>query len=304
MAKENLIEKRTFVSRVIMSDGYSFEDCLLNFKGYVPFNSKDIELSFVEDHLHYITGCFVATQKKGIAPQHKPGVENDYSAIPLGPGKGLAYPNMFLYIKELQVLIWEVNRYGVVESSMSNYFETIATQKTLAGFHCSIFPLLNLNASKRIKNMLRIDSVELQIANPVAYLNQNAAQGALSSVGKLVNETNATKSIGITLKAEPSSGGSLTKSGISSLLGFFASDTPKTVKGRTHDRFIVKGVKNIEDSIVVEETINLVFDRMVGYFKLKNQTIQSDLQIPKRKEGIELVYMKLHSSLKELLSED
>lgn len=303
MANTSLIEKRTFVSRVIMSEKYLFEDCLLTFKGYVPFNSKEIELSFVKDHGAYITGCFVTTLKNGIAPQHKPGDEHDYSAIPLGPGKGLAYPNMFLYIKEFQALIWEVNRYGVVETSMMNYFDTIAERKTLAGFHCSIFPLINLEASKRIKKMLRIDTVEMQIANPIAYLNNQTAQGALFCVGNLVNETNASKAIAITLKAEPSSEGSLKKSGILSLLGFFSSDKPQMVKGRTRDRFVVKGVTDIEDGIVVEETINLVLDRMVAYFKIHNQTIQSDLQIPERTEGIKLVYTQLYPSIKELLKD-
>lgn len=147
--------KKVLCSVVLTEGNRLFEEILLDesLRYVLPYKNKSIELSHVVDEGEIITGMFVATQTKDIAPIHTPGDEDDYSAVSLEEGKGFAYPNIFLYSKNTKVLCWEVNRSGLLESGMEYYFNSISEVYSGNSYHVSIVPLMNLEASQRLNRL-------------------------------------------------------------------------------------------------------------------------------------------------------
>jgi len=294
--------KKVFCSLVEYSGSRSFEDILLdnNLRHVIDYQNKHLELSHVTDNGNFITGMFVATQTKDIAPVHTPGVEEDYSAVSLGAGQGFAYPNVFLYLKSSKVLLWEVNRMGVVESVIQYYFNSISELHSNSSYHVAITPIMNLEASIRLSRLIEMDSVEIQIAQPTQYLRELVGNdGAISDMHNLVNKTNATKSITIELSAEKTSFNKLNLRSIIDLASSYLN-IPHGEHGRTKNKLIVIG-KSGDENNLIEETVNFVSDRVSGVFRIDKLTIAKDLQIVERKDGIKLVELKLRQQILQLV---
>ncbi|MDH6310461.1 hypothetical protein M2451_003733 [Dysgonomonas sp. PFB1-18] len=290
--------KKVLCSLVDVSEDYDFDKLLLDgiFKTTIYYKNRDIEMSHITTKGDFIMGMFVSTQKKDLAPIHTPGDEDDYSAVPLKKGQGLAYPNVFLYDKKKKILLWEVNRLGVLESSMQYFFEEVMHQKGYPDFFISLNPLMFPNAYKRIKNLVQIQEIEFQIASPTAFLRKESKNGTLSNIAKVANDFSASKAISITVKANELQ--TVNKRSVLSILGFI--DEAPLQPGRIKNRVIVKGLKD-EGGTLFEETINYIVDRMSEYFPLTELTVASNLQIKERKDGIENVYKKLSNDLDVLL---
>jgi hypothetical protein len=294
--------KKVFCSLIEHTGARSFEDILLdqNLRYVIDYKNKQLELSHVSNDGNYITGLFVATQTKDIAPVHTPGDEEDYSAVNLGEGQGFAYPNVFLYLKSSKVLLWEVNRMGVIETGMQYYFNTISEHYANGEFNVLITPIMNLEASLRLTNLIEMDSIELQIAEPTQYLREMVGNdGAMSDINNLVNKTNATKSVSIKLTAEKTS---LNKLNLRSIIDLANSylNIPHGNHGRTKNKLVVIGKSGDEENLI-EETINFVSNRVSGVFKIDKLTIAQHLQIIERKDGIKLVEITLRQSILQLI---
>lgn len=294
--------KKVFCSSVEFSGSYSFEEILLNqnHRHIIDYHDKRIELSHVHDDGNFITGMFVATQIKDIAPVHTPGIEEDYSAVSLGAGQGFAYPNVFLFLKASKVLLWEVNRMGVVESIMQYYFNTISEIHFNSSYHVSITAIMNFEANVRLSRLIEMDSIELQIAEPTQYLRDAAGHdGAFSDIKNIVNKTNATKSISIKLTADKSALNKLNFRSIIDLANSYLN-IPFGNHGRTKNKLIVIGKSGDEENLI-EETINFVTDRLSGVFKIDKITIAQHLQVVERKDGIKLVELGLRQDIAQLI---
>lgn len=298
-----LQSRKVFSSLVDFQGTPNFESVLLspNLRQYVlPYKNKQVELSHVTDEGDYITGIFVATQTKDIAPIHLPGDEEDYSAVPIENGKGFAYPNVILYIKSLKVLLWEVNRNGLLESGIEYYFNTISELRFNASFQVSIAPIMNLDASTRLNRLLEMDSIELQIAQPLSFLREVAGrEGAMADISNVVNHTNATQSVTIKLVADKTGINKLNPVGIRNIVRDFLR-LPHIDHGRTKDKLVIVGKSGDEENIV-EETINFVTDRLEKNFKITRLEIAPHIQVNERKEGIRLVYLEAVNLVRSLI---
>lgn len=294
--------KKVFCSIVEYNGNRSFEEILLdeNLRYVIDYKSKHIELSHVSDEGNFITGLFVATQSKDIPPVHTPGVEEDYSAVSLEDGQGFAYPNVFLYLKATRVLLWEVNRMGLVESGIQFYFNAISEQYANGSFNVLIAPIMNLEATLRLNRLIEMDSIEMQIAEPTQYLRDMVAEnGAISDINNLVNKTNATKSISIKLTADKNQINKLNLRSVIDLAANFLN-IPHGAHGRTKNKLVIIGKSGDEENLI-EETINFVADRVSGIFKIEKRIISHDLQIVERKEGIRTVEVNLRQSIRQLI---
>jgi len=294
--------KKVFCSLLDVQGDRTFESILLNndLKGVLPFKGKSLELSHVVDEGNYITGMFVATQTKDIAPLHKPGDDNDYSAVSMGDGQGFAFPNVFIYIKALNALVWEVNRMGVVESGMEYYFNTVSSMYANNLFHVNLLPIMNIEASTRLDRMIEMNEIEFQIAEPTRFLRAEAgAEGTMSDLSKVVSKLNATKCITIKLTAYDNAIDKLDKKSVWEIVRSFMH-IPDGVHGHTKNKLVVIG-KSGDDDNLIEETINFVTDRLKSLFKINKVTIASDLQIDERKESIRTVAITLYNQIKELI---
>ena len=186
-------------------------EILLDEEFYKPVeitSQKTTELRFIEQNhrTNLITGLFVTTQRNGIPPTHTPG-QDDYSAVPLSDGQGLAYPNAILYDPTSHVLYLEINQIGVSERRICEYFSAHANRLNMPNFKLTLAPVLKSEAYERVNGMAIIDSMECQIASPNQFIRDLMSTGSLGNIGELARNLNATKLISITVKAEEVNGG-------------------------------------------------------------------------------------------------
>lgn len=295
-------KKRVYASFVETSDYNMFENTLTNYSKVISINNKAIEIAGVSSTEEHISGVFVSTlQKADIAPQHEPGVANDYSEIKIDDNKGLAYPNAFIYIKDLRVLLWEVNSAGISESRLKKFFQEIYSKKTIKSISCDFLPILNMDSYNRIMKMTRIASIKMSIANPNNVLSRKAPLSWFMGIAKNIGQkTGASKKITIRLDAD--SDDTLNPKDIKEIIAESAS-LNKENTSFTSINCQVKGEFLSDDKSMIEETVNLVIDRVTDYFELDN-TENSDIWIFERKQAMFNIAKNLYPKLQKILNED
>lgn len=300
-----MVKKNVTVYTVELQGANSFRDVLLNteFHNPVRINQyKTSELKFIQEHSNgTITGLFVTTQKKGLPPAHKPGEDNDYTAIPLGDGKGLAYPNTILYDSTTNTMYIETNRIGVNAEKICEYFK-IHSESISANISITLAPILKTEAYERVQNMSFIDSMECKVANPTQLIRNQMENGSIKEFGILANQLNATKTISIVVKSEEEVGG-INKIEALKFIDFFS----RFVNSAAYDRrnkLAIKGRKNsieTNEGELVEEDVNFFLDKIKDSFTLDEPNIASDLQPTDRKNGITLVYNRCRNEVTNIV---
>ncbi|MCC8145682.1 MAG: hypothetical protein LIO93_04415 [Bacteroidales bacterium] len=282
--------RKVLCSRVIC-ENQNFEELLRSnfFCRTIQFSRyKAVEISHIEEDENVITGVFVSTQQKDLPPVHKPGNEEDYSAIIIDKGKGLAYPNMFLYCKSTGSLLWEYNRYGLLETGMEYFFDRCLNQEGIES-DTKLLPVMNLAVYDRIQNLLNVKEVEIQIAHPTAVLREIQRNSPLAGIAHLADQFGASSSFYLKMKAEVHS---MNKNSVFDVLNFMKNNHVDT--GRVKNKLVIKGTKVDDDrDRLVEETINFTTDRITDYFPLREVERNDSLQISERKQGIREVYNRI-----------
>ncbi|OAV63603.1 hypothetical protein Barb6XT_03105 [Bacteroidales bacterium Barb6XT] len=298
--------KKVLCSKIIIDDKYDFAKLLCENVFSTPrqFNSeKTVEVSHIEEKGDIITGILVSTQKNGIAPAHTPGDEEDYSAIPLKDGQGLAYPSVILYSKSTKVLLWEYNKSSLLEAGMSRFFQESAEYTAiLPDTNIFLCPVLKTDAYERVKNLIQANEFEFQIASPTALLRADAKNnGSLGSIATVAGVFNASQSIKLTIKASKKESRGVNIKAILDTVNWLNSGT-QIEEGRVKNSIVVKGLKVGDDELtLIEETINVVTDRLLEYFDLEQPVIASSLQVKDRKDGILKVYHTLYTDIKNII---
>jgi hypothetical protein len=294
--------KKVYLSRIDIEGTMSFDSFLRNklCHKYIEIKEKKIEISHIDVQPNYIVGLFVSTQDTGIAPLHTPGDEEDYSAVPVPDGKGFAYPNVFVYLRELNVLAWEKNYLGLSESGMADFVNSKAIDLGL-DLVVKFMPIMNLDAAERISKFLEISKVELKVTEPTEFLRgEYAENGAMSDIESIAKKTNASRSMSITLVAQEKSTRKLNKKSILDILtGFIPIKMNK--HGRDKNKMIIVGTTRDEDGRIIEEAVNIVINRYEDKFRLEKLKIAPHLQIQERKEGILGVVLSKFNYIKKLL---
>lgn len=299
MGKKNVIP---FL--VELEGGISFEDVLLNRRFHTPYNvttQKTIELCFIEQspNNNIITGLFVTTQRRGIPPTHTPGGD-DYSAVQLNDGQGLAYPNTILYDPVTHVLYLERNMIGVSEKRVCEYFKEQAKINGISNFAIDLIPILKSEAYERVNNLDIIDCMECKIATPIQMIRDLMQTESLGNFGNLARSLNATKEISIIVKAEEASGG-ISKQESLGFLRLFELLNRRNACNKK-DKLNIKGRKaSLEHDGMVEEDIKFFLDRITGSFNLEEPNVASDLQYHDRKEGIKSVYDNCNNEIMQVI---
>lgn len=296
--------RKVFFAKIDVQGSHEFADILLSTelnKFLTKYGTKDLEVSHVKDNGNHITGMFVATQHTDIPPVHEPGKDDDYSAVELEDGKGFAYPNVFLYDKSNKVLCYEVNKYGFSEKVMDYFFNTFSAIKHNNEFKFDMGLVLNIDPIQRTKGLTRINEVEIQIANPLTFIESDIAKnGSFKQFAELSKEANATKSITVSVSASDDKTERLSKKAIIAYIKSFMK-LPHTSTSRTKDRMRIKGEVLNEDDEVVTDIINVMMNTLEGSFKLTRKKLADGLQIDERVSGIETVYNNFKSDIESLI---
>ena len=194
-----MVNKKVTCYSVNIPESMDFVQLLLDneessLKPFVLDQYRTIELKYTQIQKNgSIVGLFVTTSRKNIPPAHKPGNGDDYTALPLDDGQGLAYPNVFLYDPQFKVLYLETNRMGVSPSKICAYFEARAIRDSIPTFWIEISPLLKKEAYERVENMVRIKYVNLKLAKPTGLLRNNLSKGSLRGLASISDQLNADK---------------------------------------------------------------------------------------------------------------
>ena len=296
-------ERKVFCSKVLLTSRYNLDELLLDgvFSSAIPLTSeKTVEASHIEDHPNFVTGIFVSTQNKGIPPAHTPGNEEDYNAIPLEEGQGLAYPNMFLYCKRTATLLWEYNRSGILESGMSRFFSLSAVRNGYPEIQFSLTPLMNLDAYDRISSLIKATEVEIQIAAPTAVLRSENQNNSIEKIARVANDFGASHSIKLVVKSTKVGRGLNIRSILDAVN--FMDNNHTDVETNVSDKIKVVGLKMREDEQTpLEETINFTTDRLTGFFSLNQPIVASNLQVEERRTGIIEVYGQKYEDITRLV---
>lgn len=67
--------------------------------------------------------------------------------------------------------------------------------------------------------------------------------------------------------------------------------------GNFRDRLVIKGDVQGEDGSIIEDAINVMLDRLTGYFHLEIERISSSIYPEERKQQIRLVYDNLYQDM-------
>ncbi len=277
--------KRSVLAAQIQTDSHEeFVNVLSNFSTPIKIGTKFVEISHRNLCGDIILGIFVSTQKADLPPQHMPGNDDDYSAIPIEEGKGLAYPNVFLYDQTKRLFLWEVNTQGMDIKRFAKYF-AIYDKENETNINAEFLPVTTIDFMERVSQLERISTVDIKVADPQKIVERS--QTSLSAIQKLAEETNATKSVGIKLQA--TRGHSLSLAGIKQWLEeifHLNNDENAKIQCKT------KGEFYNEDGNLEETTIDLLIDRFRTSFELP-KNVEASLQEEKRKQGITECYSTL-----------
>jgi hypothetical protein len=298
--------KKVYCYDVRIPDNYDFSVILQNadFRRPVEIGLKKIEIFNVErdERRRLISGIFVCTQTRNLPPAHTPG-EEDYSAVPLENGQGLAYPNAFLYCEQTRVLLIEYNRYGATVGNLITFFNYNARQSNLMDWDIGISIILAQDAYTRAENITSIKELTVQVATPQRLIvNHDYSHGTLEDIALLGRDLNGTKSITVTIKGDFNNGGLLRRRilDIIKSLNLIGQKLPNA-KGSTKNSLCITGSVNTDDGGSREEVINLFVDKLIGYFELEDLQIHPNLQPINRRNGIYAAYDNLRDQLYALM---
>jgi hypothetical protein len=298
--------KKVYCYDVRVPDNYDFSQVLQNpdFHRPVEIGLKKIEIFNVNRDAtkRLVSGIFVCTQTKNLPPAHKPGDE-DYSAVPLENGQGLAYPNAFLYCEQTKVLLIEYNRYGTTIGNLIGFFNHNANLLNHLDWEIGIEIILAQDAYDRASRITSIKEVTVQVATPQKLISDHTySRGTLEDIAMLGRDLNGTKSITLSIKGNYNDGG-LRKNKLLSILSTLNQIGQKlpTATGSIKNSLLIIGAVDTEDGGSREEVINLFVDRLIGFFPLEDMQIHPHLQPLSRKAGMEQVYEGIKHQILEII---
>ena len=282
----------------------NFGDILLDERFHAPLEvvpGKISELKFIERNPRsgLITGLFVSTQRRGIPPAHTPG-DNDYSAIPLEDGQGLAYPNTILFDPYTNALYIESNQHGLTEKRMCGYFIEHASNLGITNFNLNILPILRSNAYERTNALSFIDSIEFQVATPSQIIRNQMQNAPIQGIAGLVDSLNATKYISIKAGSEEVDGG-IHKTIALGIVRMF-DNIVRHLTGR-RNKLIIRGRRELMEieEAMIEEGINYFADKIKDSFNLDEPNVATSLQYIDRRSGMMDVYDRNHVDVANIL---
>lgn len=285
------MRKRVYASTVVSSDYDTFESIIAGDVSVLRLNGKSIEISHVHQNDNVISGLFVSTQMVNLAPQHEPGIEADYSAIEIEDGKGLAYPNAFLYDRTRHILFWEVNTQGMNEKKFEIFFNQ-CDKLNGTNMQCHFYPVVTTDFLERINRLERINSFSLKVGDPIQILNREDA--SFADMRNLATSAEATGTIEVKVKA--SAGHTLS-------IEFIRSQVQSAIRlnrdnGNANINCQTSGFYYDEDDNLESAKIDMLIDKFCTYYEL-DRVDNASIQAEARKNGLQQAYQYFLRKLAE-----
>ena len=260
--RERIMKKKVYVSLVETNNPEAFAKALrkpnhvLSFVTGINYEITDLHETEEESFDRgVIKGIFVTTRSTEIPPQHEPGSFDDYSAVVVDEGKGLAYPNVFIFDKKDKDFLIEVNTNGIRENRIEDYIRRCVISDN-PDFWIKLTPAIRGDFDEVVKRLSKITSIEATVYDPIGAIASD--DSSLSDIRKIAESTSGRK---IDLKVSIGrSKSSLNLESIKKLISSF--------RNLEKAKFLVKGVEENGDAIV-KRVLNLVNYRYSYEFDLK-----------------------------------
>lgn len=305
MAKKTKSIDATGIS--IGNEGLTFEGLLKLVNGEIILNDSDktitVGLSKSKDD-NIVLGFVKTTKKSGIPPAHD--VSNgEYEKLRLSKSQGLGYSNVFLYIKDKQILLYQFEQMGCY---LPTFIDSLRkwgnqTKKLKDNLLIKNSIVLRKEAMERILSFDRHRSVEFTILNPKSGISNFLDQhDALTANIDEADEFNANElKVKYALKGNKVEGMPsrkisefLTK--LTDLMGIRRPDGYNTIK-----KIIVEGyLRDPSSDKEFKESIDIVADKFKKSIFIDEPRVKGDTQIKEKLTELENLYLTIGDELTHL----
>lgn len=288
-----------------------FEDVLLFLNGKeFPFGDKWFLVSLFDDRVNdnCIEGLIITTQDSDIPPKRDKRTGN-FSPVEIDIRReGFAYANVFLYDKQRNVFIYEINKNGCYIKQLINMIQALwNNSENDEGERAKIDINFNTFARRdeynRMLRMTYYKKLSIDLVNPEGLANaildeedslENLIKASINS--GVINNANVIK-IEQTVLSK-----SLNPAGLSGnvVRGLIDRVLNKVGRNNIMKLEVCGYTEDVEESKRCR-AIDLLVDTFDESFNINNIQIHTDLQRQERKDGIEIVYNKVIHEIRDIL---
>jgi len=283
-------------------DELNFEDLLLSEYLKRPFNhyGKAIQLNYLEDKGDYLIGVMVTTKKTGIPPKHNTETD-EFNPLDLKPTEGLGYANVFIYDKNLKILMYEFNKNGTYLTAFIEYINAYCNgQKEFEQFSLHLDPLLNMQTYEKMLAMRFYKQLEIKIAQPTEliaeYKGTNESVKNTLKLGKESHTDYLTLILNVNGRRKEGLLDNFVTKYATQFLGIGKKNEDDLIK-----KFTIKGYEIDQDGENVPSTIDLITDRYRAEFKIDEPRILQTIQVTERKGLLIELYKECKKEFKDIV---
>ena len=246
----------------------------------------------------YCVGIVETTKMKNIPPK-KDNISKKVSGLDLNKTEGIAFANVFLYHKDLRILIYEMNKNGMYASKFIDFINNPdpATKNDITED-----VVFTKNAYKKMMKMVTVKTFDFKITVPygvkIEHLNETGPMGAIfkSCKGSDAN------TIECSLALSHERGKGLNLRDIISRTSALLKINKTGQNGVIVDKIEVMGYEKDPDNPNKTNRIllDMIMSKFRGTINLTDQKILVDLQITDRKTEIMKLFKKANPDLIEM----
>lgn len=288
-----------------------FEDVLLFLNGKeFPFGDKWFLVSLFDDRVNdnCIEGLIITTQDSDIPPKRDKRTGN-FSPVEIDIRReGFAYANVFLYDKQRNVFIYEINKNGCYIKQLINMIQALWNhvdndrgERTI--INIDFKPFARRDEYNRMLRMTYYKKLSIDLVNPEGLVNaildeedslENLIKSSINS--GVINNANVIKIEQTVLSR------SLNPAGLSGNIvrGLIDKVLNKVGRNNIMKLEVCGYTEDIEESKRCR-AVDLLVDTFDESFRINDIQIHADLQRQERKNGIESVYNKIIHEIREII---
>jgi hypothetical protein len=291
----------------IGNDNLLFENVLDMLDGQTIINDIDRTVTVglsSSSNTDIVLGYVKTTKKSGIPPAHDLA-KDEYEKLKLTATQGLGYSNVFLYIKEYNILLYQFEQMGCyLPTFVDSVRKWVSNSDELEGnllIKNSI--VLRKEAMERILSFDRHRSIEFTILNPKAGLNNHLEENdaLISNVNEAddlnANELTVKYSLkGNRIEGMPSSIISEKLTKLSNFMGIRRPDGYNTVT-----KIEVEGyLRDPSSDKEYRDSIDLITDKFKKAIVIDEPRVKGDTQIREKTTELENLYNKIQREIADL----
>ena len=289
----------------------SFEE-VLNFLNGKEFNFGDkwFLVSLFDDPVNdnCIEGLIITTQDSDIPPKRDKRT-GDFSPVEIDTRReGFAYANVFLYDKQLNVFIYEINKNGCYIKQLINMIQALWNnleneEEERAKIDINFNTFARRDEYNRMLRMTYYKKLSIDLVNPEGLANaildeedslENLIKTSINS--GVINNANVIK-IEQTVLSK-----SMNPTGLSGNIvrGLIDKVLNKVGRNNIMKLEVCGYTEDVEESKRCR-AVDLLVDTFDESFNINDIQIHTDLQRQERKVGIEIVYNKVIHEIRDIL---